>query len=130
MATTAYDPSLPPLPAEWLSLDEHERMRLALKYHVVHRAIAGSLDAHAALHVVVENQVAMGFAPTLNAMERLQVQGLSRHDSIHAIASVLMEHMHNAARGTEPQDPDAIQAGINADIERLSAESWRRRYGQ
>jgi hypothetical protein len=128
MATTTYDPDVSPVSAEWLSLDEQERIRLALNYHVAKRAKAGSLKAHAALHVVVENQVATGFGPTVRAIERLQKEGLSRHDAVHAIASVLTEHLHAAANGTEPQNTQSFQAAINASIEQLSAQAWLRRY--
>ncbi len=130
MATTAYDPSIAPQAAEWLSLGEHERIRLALNYHVAKRAKAKSLKAHAVLHAVVENQVAMGFGPTVKAIERLQTEGLSRHDAVHAIASVLADHMHAAARSQEAQDPQAFQVSINTSIEQLTAESWLRRHGQ
>lgn len=129
MSTTAYDPSAPPEAAEWLALDEQERIRLALNFHVAQRTKAGSLKAHAALHVVVENQVATGFGPTVRAIERLQQQGLSRHEAVHAVASVLTEHMHAAARSPKPQDPQAFQTSINAGIEQLTAQTWLRRYG-
>ncbi|MDV7400601.1 hypothetical protein RZS08_54805, partial [Arthrospira platensis SPKY1] len=74
-------------------------------FHMVHRLKSGNAKAHAAIHVIVENQVAMGFGPTVRAVARLQTQGLSRHDSLHAVGSVLSGYMFEAMH--EPAEVDS-----------------------
>jgi hypothetical protein len=93
-------------------------------FHMVNRLRSGSKKAHAAMHVVVENQVAMGFGPTVRAMERLQNGGLSRHDAVHAVASVVAEHLHSLMSGGQTEASQTQQSRLNAAIERLDAKSW------
>lgn len=46
------------------------------------------------IHVVVENQIALGDEiPVRRAVQRLMSEGLDRHDSIHAVGSVLIGHI-------------------------------------
>ncbi|MEO3693535.1 hypothetical protein [Roseateles paludis] len=96
---------------------------------MVHRLKSGNAKAHAAMHVIVENQIASVFGPTVRAMARLQGQGLSRHDAIHAIGSVVAEFMFMALRQPQDTDVGSLQAHVNAAIERLDAEAWRKSYG-
>jgi hypothetical protein len=65
----------------------------------------------------------------MRAFERLMKQGLSRHDSIHAVGPVLSEYMFSALREQATADSAALQSQINAAIERLDAESWRKSFG-
>jgi hypothetical protein len=66
--------------------------------------VGQSARAHAATHVVVENQAAMGDATAVPAtLARLMREGLERHDAVHAIGSVLMQiifDMSTKHRGT------------------------------
>lgn len=126
---TSYNPEKQPLSADWLAMPEGERIRIFSTHHMVNREKSGNAKAHAAIHVIVENQVATGFGPTMRAFERLMKQGLSRHDSIHAVGSVLSEYMFSALREPATADSAALQSQINAAIERLDAESWRESYG-
>ena len=129
-STPAYDAEIGPDPERWLALDEHERIRLVKDYH---RRIDDEFerpDAHASAHVIVENQVAMGDElPVRRKLEQLMDEGLDRHEAIHAIGAVLMMHLHDiisgAARGSAPQAPDTYFA----ELEGLTAESWRRDFG-
>lgn len=84
-----YNPDTPPRPGEWLALDEQARIRLAEDYHRKARIKLPNAKAHAAFHAIVENQIALGLPSVLRAMERLAGQGLSRHDAIHAVCTVL-----------------------------------------
>ena len=99
-----YDPSMTPDPDEWLSLDEDERIWLVTKHHRQTKVELPNEDLHAAFHVVVENQIALGDAePTQATLERLMRDGLDRHEAIHAIAAVLVDFIHGvAADGTAP----------------------------
>jgi hypothetical protein len=40
-------------------------------------------------HVIVENQAAQGLeTPVRRTLARLQAEGLSRHDAVHAVGSI------------------------------------------
>jgi len=124
-----YDPETPPVPAEWLALDEPHRVRLAESYHRAAREKVPNYTAHAAFHAIVENQIAEGLEPVVRAMTRLTKQGLSRHDALHALGSVVAEHFFEAM-STEDEDFAATaQARYNAAVERLTAVEWKRKYG-
>ncbi len=71
----------------------------------------------------------MGFGPTVRAVERLQRQGLSGHESVHAVGSVLSEFMFSALREPSTGDSDTLQSQIDAAIERLDAAAWRKADG-
>ena len=106
-----------------------ERVRVIATFHVVHRLKSSNAKAHAALHTIVENQAATGFGPTVRALARLQSQGLTRHEAVHAVGSVLSRFMFAAMEGSSQTDSQALQSGINTSIEALDAESWRKEYG-
>ena len=57
-------------------------------------------------------------------MARLTAEGLSRHDAIHAIASVLARHITELANAKT--DEKASAAVYAAAFERLTAKRWRR----
>ena len=87
-----YDASKAPDPQEWLELDESERLDLVKRYHIRAKLPVGENERlHAAAHVIVENQVALGDVTVVPAtLARLMREGLDRHDAIDAIASVLV----------------------------------------
>lgn len=124
-----YDPENQPDPAEWLALDEQERIGLVQDYHSAKQIKLPNAMVHAAFHAVVENQIAADLEPVVRAMARLQREGLSRHDALHAIGSVSAEHIFEAMRVQAPDDANTIQARYNAAVERLTATSWRGQYG-
>jgi catechol 2,3-dioxygenase-like lactoylglutathione lyase family enzyme len=120
-----YDPERAPNAAEWLALDEQERIALMEKYHRVARLKLPNVMMHAAIHAIVENQIAGGHEPVVRAMARLASAGPPRHDALHAIGSVLAEHifdlLHDApAGGGNPM------VNYDAAVECLTAEGWRR----
>lgn len=125
----SYSPDATPDAAQWLKLPERERLRVVSTFHMVNRLKSGNAKAHAAIHVIVESQIATGFGPTVRAMARLQREGLSRHESLHAVGSVLSSNILEAMRKPPENNSQAIQSQINAAIERLSAQSWRQDYG-
>jgi len=120
-----YDPLLPPDPAEWLATDEGERIDLIVDYHRGVRVKLPNQRLHATIHVVVENQVAMGDElPVRRSLERLQAEGLDRHEAIHAIGSVLAGHMYDLMKTGGPTgNPNKAYWD---ELESLTAESWRR----
>jgi hypothetical protein len=122
----AYNPECMPEPASWLELDEQERIVLVETYHRVARIKLPNVTAHAALHAIVENQIALNLDPVVRAMHRLGKEGLTRHDAVHAIGSVVAEHLFDILKTNQNDDAAALQARYYAAVERLSAASWRR----
>jgi len=120
-----YDPDRAPNPEEWLALDEQARIRLTEEHHRVARITLPNLKAHAVFHAIVENQIAGNLEPVALAMGRLTAEGLSRHEAIHAIASVLAEHIQELFSATAD---DNSHATYYAAIERLTARGWRGGY--
>ena len=118
-----YDPLQAPSAAEWLELDEGERIELARQYHLRRRIKMPNLRLHAVTHAIVENQLAEGLAVVEAALQRLLADGLDRHEAVHAIGSVLMGHIWNLENKPPPEgDPNA--AYFRA-LEQLTAASWR-----
>ena len=122
-----YDPTVPPKPTEWLALDEGEQIALVEKYHRRAGIDLPNATLHALSHTTVERQLAARLSPVVSALQRLQAEGLDRHDAIHAIGSVLAEHMRQLLIGElDLPDPNPVYF---AALDRLSATSWRREYG-
>ena len=85
-----YDPDKPIDAQEWMALDEGERQYLVEQYHRKKRIKMPNARMHAVFHVVVENQIALGDEiPAQKTLARLMGEGLSRHDAVHAIGSVV-----------------------------------------
>lgn len=120
---TRYDPDQTPDPEQWLALDEKTRIRLAEEHHCAARANLPNLKAHAVFHAIVENQIAENTESVVRAMARLTSEGLSRHEALHAIASILAEHIHDLFNAKADQTNSA--AIYNAAVERLTAKGWR-----
>lgn len=108
---------------EWLDIDEGERIALVADYHRRKRLPVGeTARGHATIHVVVENQLAMGApAETRATLSRLRAAGVSRHEAVHAIGSVIAEHMHALLQGKGKHDP----ARFDADLRALKARDWK-----
>lgn len=121
-----YNPELAPDSTEWLALDESERLQLVEQYH---RDAKISLPQkarrmHAVIHTIVENQLALEDQEIVRStLLRLMQDGLTRHEAIHAIGSVLAEHMFNLLQ-TESEPPEG-SAPYYAALQQLTAEKWR-----
>lgn len=124
MPRTHYNPNVAPDPREWLALPESERIRLAQSFHVAVHERVPSMKAHAAIHVVVENQIATGYGPSKRAAVRLQEEGLSRHEAVHAIGSVIAQFIHELGQGQTDEQRSSFQARMNEAVESLHAEGW------
>lgn len=120
-----YDPETPPDAADWLALDAMARVELVKKHHLAQRLRMPSLSAHAMFHTVVENQLAEGYAPAVRAMARLLAEGLSRHDAVHAIGSVVAGFVYDASKSRDASLAGDPQMRIEAAMDRLTAASWR-----
>jgi hypothetical protein len=120
-----YDPEVAPDPQEWLELDEQERIALAEAHHLAAHIELPNAKAHACFHAIVENQIAEEYQYVVRAMARLRSEGLSRHDALHAIGSVLAEQLHKAVSTHTEFSAPRYEAAVG----RLTARIWRRRYG-
>ena len=120
-----YDPLLAPDPAEWLAVEEGQRIALVVDYHERARVKLPNQRLHAAIHVIVENQIAMGHElPVRRVLDRLQSEGLDRHEAIHAIGSTLTGYMRDLLNtGTRKGD---VNEAYWTELGRLTAEGWRR----
>jgi hypothetical protein len=120
---TEYDPSRDPEADKWLDLDEQERLILVEDYHRRHRIRTPSLEGHAVIHTIVENQLALKDPVVVATFARLRREGLDRHDAVHAIGSLLAGHMHTLLAGdqsaTEPNE------GYHGALRKLSARKGR-----
>ena len=124
-----YDPLVAPDPKEWLGTDEAERIHLVLDYHRRMGIELPNEHLHAAIHTVVENQAALGDeTPVEQALRRLVGEGLDRHEAIHAVGSVLVEHIWELMGGGDWGGGDFGAAYFEA-VRRLTARGWIERYG-
>jgi len=119
----AYDANRAPDPAEWLATDESQRSAAVETYH---RTLAShpetpNLRLHATMHVIVENQLAAGNPPEVGAtLERLVTSGLTRHEAVHAIASVVAEALFDVVKRNVELD----HAAVARSLRRLRPENW------
>jgi len=120
-----YDPDRAIDSDEWNTLDESERQSLVERYHRKKRIKMPNLSLHAAIHVVVENQVALGGEiPVQETLARLMGEGLSRHEAVHAVGSVLTGILFDLSKYAE-KDQD-LNEDYYQQLEELTAESWLR----
>ena len=114
-----YDPDRDPPPEEWLALDELERIAFSAEYHRRHRIRTPNAQRHAVVHAIVENQLALGEPVVVATFARLRSEGLDRHDAIHAIGSVLSDHLDSLLR--DPQSLDQSNERYHEALRKLSA---------
>jgi hypothetical protein len=119
---TSYDPEVTPDANEWLAASEEVRIQLAQDFHIRMKIEVPGLKSHAAIHAIVENQIALNHPPNMRAMKRLQSGGLSRHDAIHAIGSVIAEMFFQLNTNSEEIEEGELQSRVNAAIEKLTAQ--------
>ena len=118
----AYDPDKAPDPGDWLALDPAERTRMVADYYAREGGYGGSLDVHAQVHATIETQLAEQVTPVKAAFMRLRDNGLSRHEAIRAIGSVLARRIR---RIDDPQDlTSAANREYFSALEMLTADNW------
>ncbi|MGD9171738.1 MAG: DUF1841 family protein [Candidatus Thiodiazotropha sp.] len=121
-----YDPSIAPVSEEWLALPEDERIELVRSFHDKHEKELleeGQREAHAGIHVAVENQIAMAYEPVPATIARLIRQGLSRHEAIHAVGAVLSDQLWSFQK----QQKAKWEIGpYRRKLEKLTAKRWRK----
>jgi len=120
----AYDPDTPVRGSDWLQIDEDERIALVSSYHRRKKIRLPNPQLHYVIHVVVENQLALGEEIVVTTLARLQAEGLGRHDAIHAIGSVLATDLYELMREGSATNDDTYVRYLE-HLEKLSAKNWR-----
>ena len=120
-----YNPDTGPVAAEWLALDEVERVGLVEQYHTEAGIAHPQPKLHSTIHTVVENQLALSDAVVVETMQRLQTEGLSRHDAVHAVGTAVVEHVMAAFKAKAESGPALTLQYIDR-LKQLTAEEWRR----
>lgn len=108
-------------------MDESERLNQVVEFHRRAKIQIPSMMVHCAIHTTVENQIAMGEElPVERKLKQLIQEGLDRHEAIHAIGSVLANHIYNLLKEkTEMQDPNEE---YYKELAHLTAEKWKSSY--
>jgi hypothetical protein len=118
----AYDPLNAPDPDDWQAMREDECMALVMEHHREAGVELPNEQIHAVIHVVVENQIALGDETSVRAtLARLMREGLDRHEAIHAIGSVLMDFVQDLLGGDAP--PESNQR-YDEGLGKLTAAGW------
>ena len=118
-----YDPDRAPAADEWLAREEGLRLGLVAAFHRQDQIPSPNARLHAAIHVVVENQLALGETTVVDTLARLRGEGLSRHEAVHAIGSVLAERLVAALRGELTSD--TLPTAYLKSLQSLTAEGWK-----
>jgi hypothetical protein len=120
-----YDPDLSVDAKEWKALTEAEQFEAVEEYHRRRRIRLPRARLHAAIHVIVETQIALGGEiPAVATLERLMAEGLDRHEAIHAIGSVLAAQIMEVLQKKSPGK--RVASAYFEKLERLTAEQWRK----
>jgi hypothetical protein len=76
---------------------------------------------HVTIHQTIENQLAAKDPPVVHeTLERLMRSGLSRHEAIHAIGSVLSVEIWEILKQDRPYDDARYERGLR----QLDAQEW------
>jgi hypothetical protein len=117
-----YNPDIAPDPARWLDTDDEERADAIRRYHKQAKEPVGqNQNLHAAIHAVVENQLAEGHAAATATLSRLMAEGLDRHDAIHAIGAIVAAEMFDMIKDQVTHDPEQYARKLQT----LTAARWR-----
>jgi len=111
---------------EWLALDESIRIELVRKSigdEIEDDVPDEGKELHAVIHVVVENQLAMGVDPVPATLSKLIRQGLKRHEAIHAIGAVLSDDIFDLLQSNKET---WHKNRYRKRLDKLTAKRWRK----
>jgi len=120
----SYDPDASRDAADWLQIDEGERIELVSSFHRRREIHLPNAQLHAVIHVIVENQLALGEEVVAETLARLRKEGLDRHDALHAIGSVLAEDLYELMQDGADATGDAYRRYLER-LKKLTAKNWR-----
>lgn len=92
-----YDANKTPNRNEWLALDKTKQLTLIRDYHQNESMDDRALTSHCGMHAAVETQIAQNTPGVRDALGRLRKQGIDRHNAVHAIGLILLQHMRQVA---------------------------------
>jgi hypothetical protein len=122
-----YDPHGDLKPESWLALAESERIDSVVRYHRRQGIRLPNGTMHALIHVIVENQVALGDKyPVKSVLSRLMAEGLDRHEAVHAIGSVLTGQFFDAVK--QKSSGTDLNAQYLDELNQLTAAGWRKKW--
>ena len=108
-----YEATVAPNAERWLEAGEAERLAAVESAHDRHRwSVGDNARVHAAMHVIVENRLAAGDAAVVTAYDRFRTAGVDRHETVHALASVVAAQLFDILaekREHRPEDDDAFR---------------------
>ena len=111
----------------WDALDQAERMWAVLRFHRMRRSKLSGIKIHVAMHVTVEDRIALGDDDPVNrALARLMQEGLGRHDAIHAIGGTLMKCLYLESKGRE-EEAD-LEKRFFRELRNLNGRRWLREF--
>lgn len=119
-----YDADREPDPKAWLGLEEDTKIDRVVAYHRRHRPRTPRVRLHATFHTIVENQLAANEPVVVETLKRLRNEGLSRHDAVHAIGSVLAAQVYDALKREQPDAGKDLNEGYATELRKLTAKSW------
>ena len=121
---TTYDPDKDLQTDKWLAMDDAERVAAVETYHRRQRIRLPRATLHATIHTVVENQIALGESTVVETLARLRSEGLTRHEAVHAIGTVLAEQIFHALKGESGAGSDLNESYLDR-VRHLTADAWR-----
>lgn len=119
--TEAYDPNAVPDPDVWDAIETQEKYDLVLAWHHAGKMIEEDMNAHVAIHCVVEDQVIDDRTPEVReAILRLMGRGLTRHSAIHAIAALMMPELFGLPESVQAPTKSAYRQALK----QLDSRDW------
>ena len=112
-----YNPAKSPDRQQWMALDKTRQLELVRQAHTDMDAGESAVASHCGMHSAVETQIAENSPGVRNAMGRLRKQGISRHNAVHAIGLVLIQHMRRMA--TSQDEPDVANSHYQTKLTEL-----------
>jgi hypothetical protein len=118
-----YDPAHSINSQEWLALDEATQIQLVRDFHVKLglEMPDDALMVHSSIHVIVENQQAMGVYLIPETITKLTRQGLDRHEAIHVIGAILSEDIFDLIKGNITE---LSPTKYRRKLEKITAKRW------
>ena len=120
-----YDADRAPEPQAWLGLAEDTKIDLVVAYHRRRHPRTPRVRLHATFHTIIENQLAANETVVVDTLQRLQGEGLSRHDAVHAIGSVLAAQVYDVLKHEQPASGEDPNEAYAEELRKLTAASWR-----
>jgi hypothetical protein len=85
-----------------------------------------AMRAHVMIHEMVERQLADGEPPEVSeALHRLLAGGLSRHEAVHAIGTIVAKEAVRMMKDNRPLNTEAY----TRELAKLTVESYRKSLG-